>query len=163
MTRSHTADAIRRFPLLFTFLLALAGCSDPTAERLSAALVDATSQGPGAIAALDTIAPGEWSRIYVFGPYSSSHQIAECLDLESADHLDRGIDRLERVHLLVLEDSTGEYHSFVVPNTNANFGTKASGYGYDRASARFVVREAPSGSWPLLAPVASPTVDCGIR
>ena len=61
-------------PFLLAILL-MTGCRGYNSEELHSQLVAAAKSGRVDLA---DIIPGTWSRVFIFGPYTSTEQIREC-------------------------------------------------------------------------------------
>lgn len=150
--------------LLITALVLLAACEapdhPPAAGALHAHLRAAVQRGAGTLIALDTIAPGGWSRVYVFGPYTPAPLIEACLRPASVKRLMRGIEMRDDINLLVFQYGEATYHSVAVPRRGADFSPEAVAAGYSPAEARFLTRDPPPHSWGELVPATDPTVRC---
>lgn len=139
----------------------LASCGNPAVRQIETSLGAAASSGDGDIIRLDTVAPERWSRLFVFGPYTSAEFIERCTGAASARRLLRGVDYLDSIHLVVVElRPTARYRSFVVPRADVEFVSNARAYGYAQDEARFVVDRASAGDRVELEPVATPSVTC---
>jgi hypothetical protein len=155
----------RLIPVLLAVLLApLLACEPddrPRTAVLHAHIRSAVERGPGTVLALDSIAPGEWKRVYVFGPYTPFPLIAACLQASPSERLTHGIEKRDAINLLIFEFEDGSLQSIAVPRRGADFGPEAITAAYTRADARFITRNPPSNSWGQLAPEKEPTIRCG--
>lgn len=46
---------------------------------------------PGAEVQLGDVAPGTWSQLFVFGPYTAHHELERCIGRRVPERLNRGI------------------------------------------------------------------------
>lgn len=141
---------------------AVIGCGEGTVDQVALALGNAGSADIGMVVALDTVAPGQWKRMLLFGPYTQPEQIAQCLGIRSARRLTRNIESLDNMNLLVVETSAGKYRSKALMRGEVDFSASATGAGYTPSAASFAAVRTDGGGVQL-NPVGRPSMRCWAR
>lgn len=121
--------------------------SSGVARELTSQIASGIAQGVGTEIRMGAIA-GEWTRLYVFGPYTPVPLIQDSLGISgaSARRLSRGIEMRDDMNLLVLRRGT-DFESWALSRSTADFGPEVTGRGYDLRTAVFVVRTPTRGKW----------------
>ena len=145
-------------------MLALAGglvsCSPDQAARDESASVHRTlatfvRRGAGVEAPIDSVVAGDWTALYVFGPYTTAAVAARCVG-RSVEL--RGVDVQDDANLIVLVHDA-EPRSLRIPRATVDFAPEALRYRYVRGD-RWRVRQPPAGTWGNLVPASEPTKRC---
>jgi hypothetical protein len=108
----------------------LIACGDTAASNargLERAL--AAAMETGAAVEVDSVLPGDWQSLYVFGPYTPAAAIERCIGMRVGDH---GLESRDDVHLIVLQMAPDHVASFTIPLRSANFDSGVTGVRYDR-------------------------------
>lgn len=148
----HTAPLL----LMGAAAVLLAGCGNGAVNKVA----DAFERSSASEAVtLDTVAPGEWQRIYLFGPYTPPERIAECLEIRSARRLAKNIEHLDNMNLLVVETRTRRFRSRALMRSDVDFSAAAVGAAYAPAAARFAPMRSEWGSVQL-GPAEAPSMRC---
>ena len=113
----------------------LLGCDSPTERRLA----EAIARGPGTVIDLDSLAPGDWTRLYVLNPYTSGGTADSVLGFHW-----RGFERWELhlrddINLLVFVDGTDVKHDIAFRRGHGDFCCFERNASYQRSRAKFVV------------------------
>jgi hypothetical protein len=116
----------------------LAGVSD---VELATALQTAVRGNPDTKVRLDAIAPGAWSTVYVFGPYTPRALIDRCMAYSSIRPDVHGIESRDDIELLIFRGASGGSHSVAVPRLGEGFVQDATSRRYDREGASFMVKK----------------------
>lgn len=148
-----------RWVLIGAAAAMMAGCGERAVEKVANALEQAAGADAGEAVVLDSVAVGEWTRMFLFGPYTQPARIAECLEIASARRLARNIGSLDNVNLLVIETSAGKYQSRELKRSNVDFSGVATGAAYTPTAARFVPTRTEWGGVQL-QPEAAPSARC---
>lgn len=147
----------RNGALVLAFLL---GCSQQKPEAPASALRSMSTASPGSVVDLVIFDSGEWSGVFIFGPYAPASLISECLGGVNADDMAAKIRHTDGVNLVVFRTRSGELRDILVPRSAGDFVPLAVNRGYDRSQARFVVRPDSAG-WRRLEPIGESFVQCG--
>src|SRR5262249_3021890 len=96
-------------------VLAVAGwlyVQDVRAHSVERALAEQAKLGPGTVVDFAEIAPFEWDRVYVFGPYTPEEHIQKCLGFEWESAGRSSINSSKRANLVVFVRGSEVVHSF---------------------------------------------------
>lgn len=124
--------------------------------QLNAALDREVRRGAGAEFSIASLTPFPWDTLYIFGPYTSTKQIAEALQLgaeEQVAKLARGIDGRDDVTLLVFFTPQQGWVSMAHPRSAGDFGPELLGHAYRPEDAQFQVRAPSARSWGNIGPL----------
>jgi len=106
--------------------------------------------------AITQFALGDWTELFIFGPYSSSEVVARCVGsrVDDADIASR-----EDIDLFIFRFADGATATRAVPRGTPSFETRAWNAAYSRA-ATFRLAPSPLGSGTTLVPAAGLTRRC---
>jgi hypothetical protein len=150
---------VSRWALIGAAAATIAGCGSSAVDQVANVLERAGTEGTGEAVALDSVASGEWTRLFLFGPYTQPAHIANCLEIRSARRLARGIKSMDNMHLLVVETRSGRYQSRELLRSKVDFSEAATGAAYTPTTARFVANRTEWDSVQL-RPEAEPAMRC---
>ncbi|HEY8311472.1 MAG TPA: hypothetical protein VIG47_12990 [Gemmatimonadaceae bacterium] len=111
--------------------------------------------GARADVAITQLAPGDWTELFVFGPYSSPEVVARCVGSRVDD---AGIASRDDIDLLIFRFADGSTVTRAVPRGSTTFQAGA----YSRDATFRVVRN-PPGPSTFLIPMAGLTKHCSTR
>ena len=132
---------LRLRPVVVPIALALSLACDnassrmPSSDKLKADLALLVGKGPGTIVSLDSMLPGDWRDLYVFGAYTPQEYIDRCVGT-SVDGRSIGVQ--DGYVLIVLTSSEGNPSSLDIRGGVA-FDRAALGRVYPRGTASFIV------------------------
>jgi hypothetical protein len=150
-----------RIVIVLGLIGCLTGCTRTPAAEIEAAFARAAAESGAAELNLDTVAVGQWSRLFIFAPYTSEARIESCTGLEvSARHL-HGISMLDNRYLILVQSESDRFSTRAISRADADFRLTGNPQGYEPSNARFVVRPTPHGN--VFAPASTSSVDCGPR
>jgi hypothetical protein len=109
---------------------------------------------------LNSLILGEWSRVFIFGPYTSAATIRECVGKSAAARNRRHIGTRDDINLLIIEKRSGSFRTIAVPRAGADFVPKSVGLGFKSGNAQFVASRDSVSGWIQLVPVSEPDVKC---
>jgi hypothetical protein len=115
-------------------------------------LTEQIRRGPGAIVDFTEVAPFPWDRLYVFGPYTSSEQINQCLGFRWQPLWPTSFQDSKGVNLVVFVYGKKVVHWFEFPRGCGELGYLADCKGYARAEARFLVQQDGEDERSVLRP-----------
>jgi hypothetical protein len=115
-------------------------------QRSLAALV---ARGAGAEVRIDSVIPGEWTALHVFGPYTTAALVERCVGGRVDLH---GVDARDDVNLLVFTRDKSR-RSLAVPRQQVDFAPEALRVRFVRTD-RWRVRQPVAGTWGDLVPAS---------
>ena len=148
---------MRKHFLISTVVIFACACAPEHRVPQAGAIRDSLNAVAGARAdvAITQLAPGDWTELFVFGPYSSSEVVARCVGSRVDD---AGIALRDDIDLLIFRFADGSTVTRAVPHGSASF--EAGAYSRD---ATFRVVRSPLGPSTSLVPAAGLTKRCGSR
>ena len=146
--------------LLSTILLFNGACGSERRVPRAGAIRDSLNAAAGGTdVAITRFAPGDWSELFIFSPYTSSDLIVRCVGSRVDD---AGISSRDDIDLLVFRFADGATVTRAVPRGIPSFEAGAWGAVYSRA-ATFHLGRSPLGAWTTLVPAAGLTRRCNSR
>ena len=120
--------------------------------------LNAAARGTANVA-ITQFAPGDWTELFIFSPYSSSELIVRCVGSRVDD---AGIASRDDIDLFVFRFTDGTTATRTVPRGTPSFEAGAWNAEYSRA-ATFRLVPSPLGPWTTLVPAAGLTRRCSSR
>jgi hypothetical protein len=132
------------WPALLAFAAAPVSCgggNPPDGGRFSDAIAAEVRRGPGTVLDLHALAPFQWTRFFVFGPYRTKNDAERVLGRRWSYNWS-AVEFYDDRSFLVFTDSGRVVAAFDQDNDRGNFMALFRSAGYAPDSARFVVRDA---------------------
>jgi hypothetical protein len=147
--------------LVSTVVLFTGACASDHRVPRAGTIRDSLNAAAGTPAdvAITQFAPGDWTELFVFGPYSSSEVIARCVGSRVDD---AGIASRDDIDLFIFRFADGATASRAVPRGTPSFEAGAWNAAYGRAATFRLVRS-PLGPWTTLVPADGLTSRCSSR
>ena len=144
-------------------LVAAQGCNHDSriasGKEIRATLSELRRSRADSPLSIQEIVPGDWSRLYVFAPYTPASVISKCLGGADKPPATEGIESRDDITLLVMRFADGSRVSRAVPRGDPDFVPHTVGAAYAPA-AEFGVRREPNHDWSVLVPTAEPIQQC---
>jgi hypothetical protein len=140
----------------FAVALGAVACSTDGDAQVSAAIAGRFRQGQGTTLTMSELAPFEWSRLYVFPPYTTPEQIDRELGFACASWQRADIEHRDDVYLLIFVDGPRVTRHVAHNRAKGDFAGLHRVGGYTRAEAVFVV-DSSKGRRRLIWRAGGPT------
>ena len=150
-------------PFIFAGLM-LSACTSnaalPSAKAIRDSLNAAWRPPADSVVSIRQLAPGVWSEVYLFEPYTPVNVIADCVGATrvSTD----GIESRDDIDLWIFRRPDSSLVSRSVSRGSPTLDTAAASAVY-RASATFRARNSQSGGWRFMTPVSGMIRRCSWR
>ena len=116
-----------------------ASCSE--SADVEQAIAAQVTRGAGTVLDMRTAAPFEWSRLYVFPPYTQPEEITEALGFSWSGARRSGIESSDAINLLVFVNGGRVVESVELPRGSGDFYKAGRAQGFAADSALFQVRQ----------------------